>query len=144
MTYQANPVAVSAYKILRVAPPGQYGGRHISCEGLMAFWATSEMLARIDPQPGDYVVVQEDGYTYLNPKDVFERKYSPIPAPCPCPTVDPSVLTVQIRLSSMGVGCNFEITTEDFARLSVPDLAVRYLEPAIAAVRNQWKARLKS
>ncbi len=34
------------------------------------------MIARMTPQVGDYLVIQEDGYEYLNPKEVFERKYS--------------------------------------------------------------------
>lgn len=37
--------------------------------------ASGAMLARFTPAPGDYFVRQEDGYTYLNPKAVFERKY---------------------------------------------------------------------
>jgi len=36
------------------------------------------MIARFEPQLGDYWVIQEDGYVYLNPKEVFERKYSPV------------------------------------------------------------------
>ncbi len=35
------------------------------------------MTARYTPVEGDYVVTQEDGYTYINPRDVFERKYHP-------------------------------------------------------------------
>ena len=38
------------------------------------------------PVAGDYVVTQEDGYQYLNPKEVFERKYSPVGAPQPLVT----------------------------------------------------------
>jgi hypothetical protein len=41
--------------------------------------ATPEMTARYTPKTDDYWVVQSDGYVYLNPKDVFERKYSPLP-----------------------------------------------------------------
>lgn len=40
--------------------------------------APPEVFARYGPQPGDYWVVQEDGYAYINPRHVFERKYSPI------------------------------------------------------------------
>lgn len=36
------------------------------------------MLARYTPVEGDYLVVQEDGYVYINPKYVFERKYRAI------------------------------------------------------------------
>ena len=37
--------------------------------------ATAAMTSRYRPKPGDYYVIQADGYPYLNPKDVFERKY---------------------------------------------------------------------
>ena len=36
------------------------------------------MLARYHPQIDDYLVIQEDGYTYVNPKSVFERKYNQV------------------------------------------------------------------
>jgi len=38
--------------------------------------ATFEMIVRHTPTEGDYWVIQEDGYVYVNPKDVFERKYA--------------------------------------------------------------------
>lgn len=37
--------------------------------------ADKSMISRYIPQEGDYVVTQADGYVYLNPKQVFERKY---------------------------------------------------------------------
>lgn len=37
--------------------------------------------ARYMPVPGDYLVQQADGYMYLNPKAVFERKYRPVVEP---------------------------------------------------------------
>lgn len=40
--------------------------------------ATPDMTSRMTPVVGDYWVVQSDGYAYLNPKNVFERKYSRI------------------------------------------------------------------
>jgi hypothetical protein len=36
---------------------------------------TPEMCARYVPELGDYYVIQSDGYAYVNPKSVFERKY---------------------------------------------------------------------
>lgn len=39
---------------------------------------TTPMMARYVPKPGDYLVRQADGYEYLNPKDVFERKFRPV------------------------------------------------------------------
>ena len=40
---------------------------------------TPSMTARMTPKIGDYYVVQDDGYVYLNPAHVFERKYRPAP-----------------------------------------------------------------
>lgn len=42
--------------------------------------AAPEMTSRMTPIIGDYWVIQSDGYIYLNPKTVFERKYSPLEA----------------------------------------------------------------
>ena len=36
------------------------------------------MTARYQPKIGDYLVRAEDGYEYLNPANVFERKYSEV------------------------------------------------------------------
>lgn len=77
MKYQANPVIVDALKIEKVDTPDGSGFRLILHEEGSMF-ASSEMLARMSPVPGDYIVTQSDGYVYLNPKDVFERKYSPV------------------------------------------------------------------
>lgn len=38
---------------------------------------TIDMIARHNPKPGDYIVEQEDGYVYVSPREVFERKYRP-------------------------------------------------------------------
>lgn len=80
MKYIANPVIVDAFVIQEVWPltgdvvlPGQYGLRLGNGEEKTA---NLEMVARMIPKAGDYYVIQSDGYVYLNPKDVFERKYS--------------------------------------------------------------------
>lgn len=84
MKYQANPVIVEAVVITSVLPHGTHGTDDsgelylVTAEGSDVV-ASAEMLARIKPVPGDYVVTQADGYVYLNPKDIFERKYSPVP-----------------------------------------------------------------
>jgi hypothetical protein len=78
MRYIANPVTVEAKRIAKVmASPD--GGRDVllQLEDNSVFEPSADMLARMTPQPGDYLVTQEDGYVYLNPKDVFERKYRP-------------------------------------------------------------------
>lgn len=79
MKYQANPVIVDALLITQIVVLPEAPG--VSCELENGEWrqANSGMLARFAPAVGDYWVVQSDGYAYLNPKDVFERKYSPVP-----------------------------------------------------------------
>ena len=77
MKYQANPVIVDAFTIVSVGllhgdscPLVLDNGEHVI--------ASSAMLARYTPVPGDYWVIQEDGYIYVNPKEVFERKCHPL------------------------------------------------------------------
>lgn len=79
MKYIANPVVVEAYRIANVAVD-LYKPEEIIIrlsDGTVRR-PIPEMLARIQPVKGDYWVIQADGYEYLNPKDVFERKYSPV------------------------------------------------------------------
>lgn len=78
MKYQAIPVTVDAVRIEKVDTPDGSGFRLISHEEGSMF-ATPEMCARMIPVPGDYIVTQSDGYVYLNPKNVFERKYRAYP-----------------------------------------------------------------
>lgn len=98
MKYQAQPVVVDAYRILEVGEqltekrylvlPDKWipaGSLWLKLEENKAIWAMPEQLARMKPAAGDYVVVQSDGYTYLNPRDVFLRKYSPL---CPGETCE--------------------------------------------------------
>jgi hypothetical protein len=76
MKYTANPVVVDAYRITEVGEPMDDGSRWITMDGNPISRATAEMMSRMTPVAGDYWVVQSDGYVYLNPKDVFERKYT--------------------------------------------------------------------
>lgn len=78
MKYIANPVEVEAYRIASVGEP--YGGgelamRDCACDDGVTRVATVAMMSRYTPVEGDYWVVQSDGYFYLNPREVFERKY---------------------------------------------------------------------
>jgi hypothetical protein len=77
MKYIANPIKVEAFKIAEVYPVADQGGgfQVLKLEDGNLVQADKGMLARMSPQTGDYWVVQSDGYVYLNPKDVFERKY---------------------------------------------------------------------
>ena len=74
--YQANPITVEAAVITQVIPVLCTGGAHLTLDDGQTTTATAAMLSRYEPVPGDYWVVQDDGYEYVNPKSVFERKYS--------------------------------------------------------------------
>jgi hypothetical protein len=88
MKYRANPVVVDAFKIVAYDQVQSDGSLHLELEDGSKFTATKEMMSRMLPEPGDYLVTQSDGYVYLNPKDVFERKYSLIGKPNDRPTID--------------------------------------------------------
>lgn len=118
-THTANPVRVSATRILEVTDvtrrePG-YGQSSpdlvLRLEDGRNFEANSSMTARFVPLVGDYVVTQEDGYTYLNPKDVFERKYSAITEPretaeraAPVHQLAPGYLTFGLAIQAIKLG----------------------------------------
>jgi len=79
-THIANPVRVTAIRIRDVIETTPEGTFSLTLENGEEYLADPAMLARYRPVSGDYVVRQEDGYEYLNPKDVFERKYRVIGA----------------------------------------------------------------
>ena len=89
MKYQAKPVQVDAHIILSVSAVLPNASMHCATQDGENRTASKEMTSRFIPSEGDYWVIQEDGYEYLNPKDVFERKYAPINStpnvgmPCP-------------------------------------------------------------
>lgn len=82
--YRANPVEVEAQviKTVRGGDKSEAGGSRSDFICLLEdgteFRPEYGMTVRMTPVPGDYVVTQSDDYVYLNPKEVFERKYSPI------------------------------------------------------------------
>jgi len=73
MKYVANPVVVDAFKITEVHAVG--ANTVIVLENENGRELDASMTARYIPKIGDYLVRAEDGYEYLNPKEVFERKY---------------------------------------------------------------------
>lgn len=75
MRYQANPVLVNAFQITDLKVDADMN-LILMFDNRYEYIPTKEMLSRITPSVGDYLVIQEDGYEYLNPKEVFERKYS--------------------------------------------------------------------
>lgn len=81
MRYVANPIETDAWVIEKI-----YEGRIPNPKDAMAVHLkdrpsgpivglTHAMISRYTPVVGDYYIVQEDGYAYINPKDVFEYKY---------------------------------------------------------------------
>jgi hypothetical protein len=76
MQYKANPVLVDAFVINQINEIYKSEDLLLTLEGGDEVVATKEMMSRYTPNVGDYWVIQADGYIYLNPKDVFERKYS--------------------------------------------------------------------
>lgn len=76
-THIANPVRVMARRIIS-SSGGPDMPLSLHLDDGATYVPPAEMMARYVPCSGDYLVTQEDGYEYLNPKDVFERKYSPI------------------------------------------------------------------
>lgn len=83
MKYIANPVEVDAQIIISCGLPDGIaviapdGSCLVTLQDGSTFRCDNGMIARYIPQPGDYLVTQSDGYVYLNPKEVFERKYAP-------------------------------------------------------------------
>lgn len=77
MDYIANPVRVTALQIVNVESYSFSDDARLHLEDGTAHVANAGMTARYKPVPGDYLVTQEDGYVYINPREVFERKYHP-------------------------------------------------------------------
>ena len=75
MKYIANPVEVDAYRIKEILGQHEDEGVKLLLENNTKVLVTRAMIARMAPQVGGYWVIQSDGYIYLNPKEVFERKY---------------------------------------------------------------------
>lgn len=78
MKYVANPVHVMAFQISSIIQYDIKGNVELLLENGNKVVATPEMTSRLRPRSGDYWVQQEDGYVYINPKEVFERKYSKV------------------------------------------------------------------
>lgn len=78
MKFIANPVEVDAFVITELGK-SDFAGLMVKLDDGSDRLVTPEQMARFEPAVGDYFVVQSDGYIYVNPKDVFERKYSSMP-----------------------------------------------------------------
>lgn len=78
----ANPVEVDAFEIENVhgcveKPDDVVIFLRDGDSPIMVVHLTAKMISRHFPRVGDYYVIQADDYRYLNPKEVFERKYRP-------------------------------------------------------------------
>jgi hypothetical protein len=77
----ANPVEVEAFVIADIDPGDLVAfGRGVTCLPLRLSDGSevlvgAPLLARMTPRVGDYYVVRDDGYKYLELKAVFERSY---------------------------------------------------------------------
>ncbi len=118
MKYRANPVIVEAQRIKTVrgnkdsAAGGASSDFVCLLENGTEFRPHYTMTSRMTPVPGDYVVVQDDGYTYLNPKDVFERKYAMVrPLQTPSQLQDESHAAFREHL-----GINGETWADEFLK----------------------------
>lgn len=78
MKYVANPVVVDAFVITGFEENPEMACTDAMFEDAPTVHLTPEMMARYTPILGDYYVIQDDGYAYVNPKNVFERKYSKV------------------------------------------------------------------
>lgn len=77
-THIANPYPVFARKIVNVIGTAPGGALNMTLDDGTTYTAGTEMTMRHFPVSGDYLIIGEDGYAYINPADVFERKYSVI------------------------------------------------------------------
>lgn len=78
MKHVAKPVEVEAHVITDVSPAAADGSMVITLDSGKSVTIAQALTSRFVPGVGDYYVIQEDGYAYVNPKAVFERKYRPI------------------------------------------------------------------
>lgn len=120
-TRVANPVRVTAKRIAAVDHSDKID---VCFEDDSSMVLTDEMIARYIPVIGDYVVTEEDGYQYVNPRDVFERKYRMIE-----PNEDFDNLALSLELS----GHSSEIATRD--------RRIAELESQLAAAHTQAAER---
>lgn len=100
--FVANPVHVHAYMIQGVRGDDKHPNdvaiilhnpnmhRLGMAASNMVIHLNAKMISRHFPRVGDYYVIQADDYRYINPVDVFERKYRPLAAGILENNVDPS------------------------------------------------------
>lgn len=79
MRYLANPAIVEAFKIVVIHWSDAFNRDvNVILDSGQTVTVTRESIARINLKVGDYWVVESDGFAYLIPAEVFEKKYSPL------------------------------------------------------------------
>ena len=72
------------HKRVQAAPIANVDGNHLTIRlpdgGLDVVEVSPLLFARYTPTPGDYLVIYEDGYQAISPKEVFEEGYRPVSA----------------------------------------------------------------
>lgn len=72
---------VWADKIRRIElDPAGSGDCFVYLENSSGDYCERAMLTRFTPEPGDYLVVYEDGYRSFSPAAAFEAGYTEVPA----------------------------------------------------------------
>jgi hypothetical protein len=125
-THIANPVRVVA-KVIDVVDHrcDGTGVIDLTLEDETHFVLIGSMSARYTPAIGDYLVTQEDGYQYVNPKAVFERKYRPLEAN--------EEFDKQAALEMIGLRSEVGALDDRIAELEAENERLRELEKA-----NSW------
>lgn len=80
--FVCNPITVDAFQIVSVGELKEDGSRDIALDNGENYTVEPGKMSRMTPAEGDYLVKthQPDEYEYLNPKHVFEAKYTKLPA----------------------------------------------------------------
>lgn len=73
--YAVRPLTVDAFQITHVSDTYEEGLVDITLDNGEVVTCRPELMSRMKPAVGDYYICTDDGYFYLNPKVVFERKY---------------------------------------------------------------------
>lgn len=79
MKYQANPVIVEAHTVISIDGPDICGYNHLLLDNETLLKLDDPIIPCTQPQIGDYVVTRANGHVSVEPKAMFEHKYSPLP-----------------------------------------------------------------
>jgi hypothetical protein len=77
-TYQALPVIVAATQIKSIVSMPTSATIMAVCEDGSTHELSRENTSRYRPVLGDYIVILEDGFKYVDPRAVFERTHKRI------------------------------------------------------------------